>query len=340
LKKGGLPAATDQGFAMMKSFCAALLSFGYLAAPDAAVAQSYPSKTITIVVTAAAGGVSDVVARAVGQRLSEAWGQQVVIDNKGGGAHIIGGQIVAKAPPDGHTLLVAEAGTFVLNPTLYPKEKLSYDTEKDLAPITGLVRINQAIIANNGLAANNIRELIDLAGKKPSEITYGTAGVGSAPHMNMIKLENMTKLKLQAIHYRGAAPALNDIMAGHINLMSVSLSLVVQPAAEKRLKVLAVGSAKHVPQLPEAPTVSETVPGYEAGTWFGLATTGGTPPEVVTKINAEVAKALADPAFQQRFMAPQMFESMASTPAEFAQYIKSETATWAKVIREQGLKIE
>src|SRR4051812_48241919 len=250
----------------MTKWMGALFSFACLFGSTAAQAQTYPSKTITIVVTAAAGGVSDVVARGIGQRLSEMWGQQVVIDNKGGGAHIIGGQMVAKAPPDGHTLLVAEAGTYVLNPTLYPKDKLSYDTEKDIAPITGLVRINQALIANNGLAANNVRELIDLAQKKPGEITYGTAGVGSAPHMNIIKLENMAKLKLQAIHYRGAAPALNDIMAGHINLMSVSLSLVVQPAAEKKLKVLAVGSAKHVPQLPEAPTVSETVPGYEAGT--------------------------------------------------------------------------
>jgi len=327
----------------MTKWIGALLSLGYAVGVTAAQAQaqSYPSKTITIVVTAAAGGVSDVVARAIGQRLSEVWGQQVVIDNKGGGAHIIGAQMAAKAPPDGHTLLVAEAGTYVLNPTLYPKEKLSYDTEKDLAPITGLVRINQALIANNGLPASNVRDLLNLAKKKPGEITYGTAGVGSAPHMNLIKFENMAQVKLQPVHYRGAAPALNDIMAGHINLMSVSLSLVVQPAAEKKLKVLAVGSAKHVPQLPDAPTVSESgVPGYEAGTWFGLATTGGTPRDIVMKINAEVQKILADPAFQQRFMAPQMFESMASSPEEFSEYIKAEIPRWAKVIREQKLVIE
>jgi tripartite-type tricarboxylate transporter receptor subunit TctC len=273
----------------MTKWIGALFSLGCLLGSTAAQAQSYPSKTITIVVTAAAGGVSDVVARAIGLRLSEVWGQQVVIENKGGGAHIIGAQQVAKAPADGHTLLVAEAGTFVLNPTLYPKDKLSYDTEKDITLITGLVRINQAIIANNGLQASNIRELLELAKKKPGDITYGTAGVGSAPHMNMIKFENMAQVKLQAVHYRGAAPALNDIMAGHINLMSVSLSLVVQPSEEKKLKVLAVGSDHHVPQLPNAPTVSESgVPGYEAGTWFGLATTGGTPRDVVMKINAEV----------------------------------------------------
>jgi tripartite-type tricarboxylate transporter receptor subunit TctC len=326
---------------IMTKWLCAVLSLGCLWSANAAQAQPYPSKTITIVVTAAAGGVSDVVARAIGQRFSEAWGQQVVIDNKGGGAHIIGGQMVAKAAPDGHTLLVAEAGTFTINPTIYPKEKLSYDTEKDLLPITGLVRINQALIANNGLGAANIRELIDLANRKPGEITFGTAGVGSAPHLNIVRFENMAKVKLQPIHYRGAAPALSDIMAGHINMMSVSYSLVVQPAAEKKLKVLGVGGTTPVPQLPGSPTVSDSgVPGYTAGTWFGLATTAGTPRDVVMKINTEVQKILSDPAFQQRFMAPQMFESMASSPEEFSQYIKSEIPRWAKVIREQGVVIE
>jgi tripartite-type tricarboxylate transporter receptor subunit TctC len=325
----------------MTKFFGALVSLGCLLGATAAQAQSYPSKQITLVVTAAAGGVTDVVARALGQRLAEAWGQQVVIENRGGAAHILGAQAVAKAIPDGHTLMIAEAGTFVLNPTLYAKEKLAYDTEKDLLPITGLVRINQALIANNGLAAKNVRELIELANKRPGEITYGTAGVGSAPHANIVKLENMARVKLQAIHYRGAAPALNDIMAGHINLMSVSYSLVVQPFAEKKLKVLGVGGAKRSPQLPNSPTVDESgVPGYEANTWFGLAAPGGTPRDVVMKINAEVAKILAEPAFQQRIMAPQMFESMASSPEEFSQYIKSEIPRWAKVIREQGVVIE
>ncbi len=317
----------------------ALVALG-LFATSTAQAQTFPSKPITIIVTAAAGGVSDVVARAIGQRLSEVWGQQVVIENKGGGGHILGAQAVAKAPPDGHTLMVAEAGTFVLNPTLYPKEKLSYDTEKDLAPVTGLVRINQALIANNALAANTVRELIDLANKRPGEITYGTAGVGSAPHVNIVKFENMAHVKLQPIHYRGAAPALNDIMAGHINLMSVSYSLVVQPAAEKKLKVLGVGGPQRSPALPNIQTVSESVPGYEANTWFGLAAPGGTPREVVTKINAEVRKILAEPVFQARFMAPQMFESMATSPEEFAQFIKAEIPKWAKVIREQHLVVE
>jgi len=318
-----------------------VLVLGTLLSATGAQAQTYPSKPVTIVVTAAAGGVSDVIARAIGQRLSEAWGQQVVIENKGGGAHIIGAQVVAKAPPDGHTLLVAESGTYVLNPLLYPKEKLSYDTERDLAPITGLVRVYQALIANNALPASNVRELIDLANKKPGEITYGTAGVGSATHMNPVKFENMAKVKLQPIHYRGAAPALNDLIAGHINLMSVSVSLVVQAAEQKKLKIMGIGSPKRTAQHPHLPTVAEGgVPGYEAGAWFGLATTGGTPRDVVMKINAEVRKILSDPAFQQKFMAPQLFEPMGASPEEFSDAIKAETASWAKIIREQKLVLQ
>ncbi|MEA2997941.1 MAG: hypothetical protein QOG74_3490 [Alphaproteobacteria bacterium] len=306
----------------------------------AAQAQSFPSKSVTIYVTAAAGGVTDVVARAVGQRLAELWNQPVVIENRGGGAHILGAQAVAKAAPDGHTLLLAEAGTFVLNPSLYPRDKLGYDVEKDLAAITGVVRINQALIASNDLPVSNMRELIALATQKPGEITYGTAGVGSAPHVNIAKLENMAHVAMQAIHYRGAAPALNDVMAGHIKLMSVSTSLVVQPFQDRKLKILAVGSPARSAQLPDVPTVSESVPGYEAATWFGLATTGGTPKDVIMKINADVQKVMSDPGFRSQFMAPQMFESMVSAPEPFEQFIRSETQNWAKIIREQKLAIQ
>jgi tripartite-type tricarboxylate transporter receptor subunit TctC len=238
-------------------------------------------------------------------------------------------------------LLVAEAGTFSLNPSLYSPEKLGYDVERDLAPITGLVRINQALIASNELPVSNVRELIALAKQKPGEITYGTAGIGSAPHVNIAKLENMADVKLQAIHYRGAAPALNDVMAGHINLMSVSISLVVQPFEARKLKILAVGSPHRVAQLPNTPTVSESgLPGYEAATWFGLATTAGTPREVILKINADVQKILNDPEFRAKFLAPQLFESMASSPEKFDQYIRVETQSWAKIIREQKLAIQ
>jgi tripartite-type tricarboxylate transporter receptor subunit TctC len=319
----------------------ALILLLSLAGAATAQAQSYPTRTITLTVTAAAGGVTDVVARALGERLSQTWGQQVVIENKGGAAHVVGAQSVAKAAPDGYSLLVAEAGTFTINPTLYGKGKLPYDEEKDFIPITGIVRINQALLGHPSLPANNVRELIELASKKPSELTYGTAGIGSAPHMNMVLFESMANVKLVPVHYRGAAPALTDVIAGHVNLMSVSVSLALPPFRTGKIKIFGIGSGKRLSLAPDIPTVAESgPPDYEATTWFGLFATAGTPREIVTKINAEVAKILADPQFREKFLAPQMFEPMASSPEEFADYIKAQTHKWAKVIREQKLSIE
>src|SRR5262249_2041851 len=170
---------------------AALILLTCIAGAASAQAQSYPTRTITLTVTAAAGGVTDVVARALGQHLAESWGQQVVIENRGGAAHVVGAQSVAKAAPDGYSLLVAEAGTFTINPTLYGKGKLPYDEEHDFVPITGIVRINQALLGHPSLAADSVRELIALAKKQPGELTYGTAGIGSAPHMNIVLFESM-----------------------------------------------------------------------------------------------------------------------------------------------------
>ncbi len=318
----------------------ALVLLTCLAGAAAAQAQSYPTRTITLTVTAAAGGVTDVVARALGERLSQTWGQQVVIENKGGAAHVVGAQSVAKAAPDGYSLLVAEAGTFTINPTLYGKGKLPYDEEKDFIPITGIVRINQALLGHPSLPANNVRELIELASKKPGELTYGTAGIGSAPHMNMVLFESMANVKLVPVHYRGAAPALTDVIAGHVNLMSVSVSLALPPLRAGQIKIFGIGSGKRLPLAPDIPTVTESgLPDYEATTWFGLFATAGTPREIVTKINTEVAKILADPQFREKFLAPQMFEPIASSPEEFAEYIKAQTRKWAKVIREQKLSI-
>jgi tripartite-type tricarboxylate transporter receptor subunit TctC len=319
----------------------ALVLLACLPDPAAAQAQSYPTRTITLTVTAAAGGVTDVVARALGQRLAEAWGQQVVIENKGGAAHVVGAQSVAKAAPDGYSLLVAEAGTFTINPILYGKGKLPYDEEKDFIPVTGIVRINQALLGHPSLPANNVRELIALAKMKPGELTYGTAGIGSAPHMNMVLFESMAGVKLQAVHYRGAAPALTDVIAGHVNLMSVSVSLALPPFRAGQIKIFGIGSSKRLAPAADIPTVAESgLPGYEASTWFGLFATAGTPRDIVDKINAEVVKLLADPQFREKFLAPQMFEPMPSSPEAFADYIKAQTKKWAKVIREQKLSID
>jgi len=306
-----------------------------------AQAQSYPSRAITFVVTAAAGGVTDTVARALGQRLSEKWGQQIVIENKGGGAHIVGAQQVANAAPDGHTVMLAEAGTFVINPNLYPKDKLPIDIEKDFVLITGLIRIHHSVMVAPNVPVNSVTELIALAKQKPGEITYGTAGVGSGPHVNVVRFENEAKVKLNPIHYRGATPAQNDVMGGHTNMMMVSVSLALPAHRDGKVKMLSIGSAKRLPQLPEFPTTAESgnIPGYIAGTWFGLAVTAGTPRPIVDKINTDVRAILAEPAFKERFLDRQFFERMDSSPEEFRDMIRAETQTWARVIREQNLVI-
>jgi tripartite-type tricarboxylate transporter receptor subunit TctC len=325
----------------MSKWLCALLSAAALSLASPGHAQNYPTKTITIIVTAAAGGVTDVVARAIGQKLTEAWGQQIIIENRGGGAHIIGASAVANAAPDGHTLMVAEAGTFVINPALYSRDKIPFDPDKAFAPITGLVRIHHAMITTPSFPANSVADVIAMAKAKPNSVTYGTAGVGSGPHVNIARFENAAKIKINAVHYRGASPAMNDVIGGHTNMMMVSVSLALPVHREGKVKMLSIGSEKRLPQLPEFPTTAESgnLPGFVAGTWFGLAVTAGTPAAVVNKINADVRAVMAEPAFKQRFLDGQYAEAMDSSPEQFRNYIRAETATWAKVIREQQLTI-
>jgi tripartite-type tricarboxylate transporter receptor subunit TctC len=303
--------------------------------------QTYPSRPITLVVTAAAGGVTDVVARAFAQKVYEDWGQQVIVENKGGAAHVTGVSAVARAAPDGLTLMVAEAGAFAINPLIYPKGKLPFDVTTDFAPITGLVRINQALLGSKSLPANNAKELIALAKEKPGALNFGTAGIGSALHMNIELFKYMAGVKMTAVHYRGAAPALNDLIAGHVDVMSVSVSLGVAPWQAGQIKMLGIGSEKRLALLPDMPTVAETgLPGYEATTWFGLFAPAGTPRDIVMKLNAEARKIFDDPAFNEKFMAPQMFQSLIGTPEEFDAFIKAETQKWSKVVSAANIKVD
>jgi tripartite-type tricarboxylate transporter receptor subunit TctC len=309
----------------------------------AAFAQnaSYPQRPITIIVTAAAGGVTDVTARALGQGLSKDFGQPVVIENRGGAAHILGAQAVAKADPDGYTLMVAEAGTFTVNPVIYPEGKLPYDTNTAFVPISGLVRINQALLAKRTLPVANAAELITLAKKEPGKLTFGTAGIGSAPHMNIALFENMAGVKFTPVHYRGAVPALNDLRSGTIDLMSVSVSLALPAFRSGQVKMLGIGSGKRLAQVPDIPTVAESgLPGYQAVTWFGLFGPAAMPHDLVMKLNVETQRIFSDPGFRKRFLDPQMFEPMPGSPQDFASFIKTEQAKWAKVIREGHIKLE
>jgi tripartite-type tricarboxylate transporter receptor subunit TctC len=319
----------------------AMFAFGLLCLSiGIAQAQTYPSRTITLVVPAAPGGVSDVLARAISQRLTDAWGQQVIVENKGGANHMLGAASVAKAAPDGYTLMLSAEATFVVNPSLYAKAKLPYDADKDFAPITGLMRNNQALLAFPGLPVNSVAELIALAKTTPGELTYGTSGPGSAGHVNMALFETMAGVKLTPVHYRGMNPALVDVMAGHTKLLSVSVSSGVQPFRAGQVKMLGIGSRERLPQLPEVSTVAESVPGYEAVTWFGLFATAGTPTEIVMKINAEVRRIFADEAFREKFLVPNLFEPMLGTPEEFAAFIRADAAKWSKVIRDANLKVD
>jgi tripartite-type tricarboxylate transporter receptor subunit TctC len=319
----------------------ALILLACLGGPSAAQTASYPAHQVTMVITSVPGGVTDVTGRALAQELSKAWGQPVIVENKGGAAHIIGAEAVAKAAPDGYTLLVGESGTFTINPTLYPAGKLPYDADRDFLPITGLVRINQALLADRSLPVKNAAELIALAKEKPGQLTYGTAGIGSALHMNMELFNRMAGVKIMPVHYRGSTPAMNDLTGGSINVMTISVASALPPYQAGQIKILGIGSPKRLPSLPDIPTVDESgLPGFQATAWFGLFGPAGIPQDIVMKIDADVIKIFNDPAFRARFLEPQLFESMAGPPNEFADYIKTERAKWSDVIRDANLKLE
>ena len=325
----------------MRRLFIGLLLIAALSGASPAAAQSYPSRQVTLVVTSVPGGVTDVVGRALAQALSTLWGQQVIVENKGGAAHIIGAEAVAKAAPDGYTLLVGESGTFTVNPTLLPKDKLPYDADRDFTPITGLVRIYQSLLAAKSLPVSNAAELIALAKQKPGQITYGTAGVGSALHMNMALFDSMAGIKMIPVHYRGATPALNDLIGDHIDTMMISVASGLPAFKAGQIKMLGVGARKRMPAVPDVPTISESgLPGYEATAWFGLFGPAGLPQDVVAKIDQATIQIFGDPTFRARFLEPQMFDSMAGPPDAFAAYIRAERAKWAKLIHDDAIKIQ
>ena len=318
---------------------ATLLVLGLLGASvTSAAAQTYPSKTITIVSPAPAGGVTDIMARGLAQRFSKTWGHQAVVENKPGANNQLAAEYVTNAMPDGHTLFIAPDGTFVANPSLYPK--LPYDPYKSFTPISGLMTINQGLILNPGFAPNSVKELIGLAKQKPGTINFGTFGIGSSGHLNMVLLETMAGVKLQAVHYKGAAPVMNDVIAGHIQMGFVSAGSSVPQWKGGKIKLIAVGAKKRMPQLPDVPTVAETVPGFEAVSWFGLFGPAGMPPAVVAKINAEVRALFADPEFQKMFLDRYMFQSIAGSPEALSSFIKSEEPKWRKIILDAKIKVE
>jgi tripartite-type tricarboxylate transporter receptor subunit TctC len=304
-----------------------------------AQAQNYPSKAIIIVAPSAPGGITDTLARLLAQRFGEASGQPAIVENKAGANNQIGAEFVARSAPDGYTLFLSPEATFVVNPSLYAK--LAYDPVKDFAPISGLVSIQHSLIVNPALPVRNVGDLIQLAKQKPGQLTYGTFGVGSSGHINMEMFQTMAGVKLLPVHYKGATPALTDVIAGHIQMMFLSVGSAMPSVRAGKVKMIAIASKSRMPQLPDVPTIAESgLTDFEAVSWFGLFAPGGTPPEIVNKINAEVKRIFSEPDFRRKFLEPQFMEPMTSSPEEFAEYIRTDVQKWSLVLRAANVKIE
>jgi tripartite-type tricarboxylate transporter receptor subunit TctC len=322
----------------MERLCA-LVAVALMVLSGPARPQTYPSRPITIIVPAAPGGVTDALGRVLAKQFSEAWGQQVIVENKPGANNQLAAEYVAKAAPDGYTLFIGPEVTFVVNPSLY--SKLAYDPVKDFTPIAGLVTINHALILHPSVPAASVKDLLDLAKNKPGELNYGTFGIGSSGHLNMEMMQTLAGVKFQPIHYKGATPALSDVMAGHIQMMFISVGTAVPQWKSGNVKLIAVGAAKRMALIPEVPTVAESgLPGYEATSWFGLFAPAGAPREIVTKINGEMKRMFADPDFRKNFLDRQFFDSVVGSPEDLAEHIKTEEPKWRKVIRDAGVKVD
>jgi tripartite-type tricarboxylate transporter receptor subunit TctC len=302
-------------------------------------AQQFPTKPITIVVPAAPGGVTDLIARALGQQFTESFGQPVVVEDKPGATNQIAAEYVAHSAADGYTLLVSPEATFVINPYLF--QKLSYDPAKDFVPVSGLISIEQALIGSPQLQASNVADLIALAKRQPGALNYGTFGVGSTGHLNMEMLESKAGVRFVPIHYKGATPALADVLAGHIQMMFISVGSAVEPWRAGKIKMLAIGGEQRLARLPEMPTIAEAgMPGFEAVSWFGLFAPTGTPPAIVDILNKQTQQTLSDPKFRATVLEPQFFEAMTGSPQDFAAFIKSDAEKWSGVIRAANVKVE
>ncbi len=316
---------------------AALLSAAIGAAGPVG-AQSFPSAPVKLIVPVPAGGVTDTMARIVGQRLTEAWGQPVVVDNRPGGNYAVGAQAVARAPADGLTLLVAPDSTVTANPHLM--SKLPYDPIKDLTPIIVLCRITPVLVINPSLPVNTVAELVALAKAKPGTLNYGSYGVGTYAHLSMEDLKQRTGTDIVHIPYRGAAPAATALLAGDVSMLLLNLSSIEAHEKTGKVRILAAAGDKRALLRPELPTVAEAgVPGFATTAWFGLFGPAGMPAELVTKIHADVAAALTLPQTRE-FFATNSFERVDLTPQQFAKLVQDDLAHWGRLIKAVGAKLD
>ncbi len=299
-------------------------------------ASSYPDRPIRLVVPVPPGGSSDGAARIIGQKLTESWGQQVIVDNRAGAAEIIGTEIVVKANPDGHTLVLASL-RYSVNPSLL---KLPYDPVRDLDPITMTAAVGNVLVVNAKTPVKSVKELIALAKQKPGELTYASSGVGGAPHLIGEFFALQTGVKLTHIAYKGGGPAIADLVGGNVFMSFASMTSSLPFIKAGRLRPLAVSSKERSAQLPDVATMIEAgVPNLEVRDWQGILGPRGTPRAVVDKLAAEIARILKQPDTQARFAALGM-DVIASTPEQFRKEIASEIQRWAKVVRDANIKVE
>lgn len=309
-----------------------------LAPAQSAVAQSYPTKPIRWIVTYPPGGPTDVVARAIGAKLTEAWGQQIIIDNRAGAGGMIGTELGARAAPDGYTLLFGTSAGMTINPAL--QSKLPYDPVKDFAPVSLLVINPQLLVLNPTVPANSVKELVALAKAKPGQLNYASVGQGSPNHLGMELLKALTGTNIVHVPYKGTGPAITDLLGGQVQLMFNSMPTVLPLVRSGKLRALAVGSTQRISAIADIPTVAESgVPGFENVTWYGMFAPAKTPREIVNKLNAQVVRILAEPDMAQR-LSSQGAEPRSSTPDELAKFMRVEFERWAKVIKSAGVKVE
>ncbi len=301
-----------------------------------ASAQTYPSRPVHWIVSFAAGGPNDVVARIIGQYLSDQLGQQFVIENRPGAGGNVGMQSVLSSAPDGYTIAFV-GPNYAINPTLY--EKLPFDFIRDSVPVAGTMRLANVMEVHPAVPANNVAEFIAYAKTNPGKSNFASGGVGTSPHLSGELLKTMTGINLVHVPYRGTAPALSDLLAGQVQVLFDNIPGSIGHIRSGKVRALGVTGSKRVAAIPEVPTIGETVPGYDVSIWYGIAAPWGTPREIVAKLNQAVNAVLADPKLQAR-LAELGGEPMPTTPAQFGKLVAEETERWGKLIRAANIKAE
>lgn len=314
---------------------AAAVALAGFAAP--AAAADFPSRPVTMIVPFAPGGSTDLVARLVAAKMTEILGQTVVVENRGGAGGSLGATAVAKAAPDGYTILMGTVATHALNPALY--SKLAYNAEKDFAPITLLVNVPNVLTANPKFQAKSVKELIELAKKEPGKYAYASSGNGSPLHLSGELFKKMAGVDLIHIPYKGSGPALVDVLAGQVPLQVDNLPSSIEHIKAGRLVALGVTTAQRVPNLPDVPAIAETLPGYETYSWNALFAPAGTPPEVVAKIRDAGIAAVKDPVVGKKLQEASAV-IVGSSSEELAEMVKKELAKWAPIVKDSGAQID